>query len=129
MYSGNSGQPPFQGNPAGSPPLHHPIPQHPIPPFRSPPPDQQQRSFGSQNQGYAPSQNIYAPATGNQAQAQGGQGGQGTFGTYGNFLNDPSAQIGIEVGRNALNYGQEYLGKNVSMIWTVINQNTSYANF
>lgn len=114
MYSSNSGQAPFQGNPAGSPPLHHPIPQHPIPPFRSPPPaDQQQRSFGSQNQGYAPSQNVYAPVTGSQGQAQ---GGQGAFGAYGNFLSDPSAQIGIEVGRNALNYGQEYLGKNVSIV-------------
>lgn len=39
------------------------------------------------------------------------------FGGFQQYLNDPNAQIGLTVGRNALNYGQEYLGKNVSLIF------------
>lgn len=33
---------------------------------------------------------------------------------YSNLFSDPNAQIGIEVGRNALNYGQQYIGRNLN---------------
>lgn len=102
-------------NTPNSPPLHHPIPQHPIPPFRSPPPAEGFQSVGNVNQ----QSNPYIPqdvgTTDNGSQPSGMMfSGAGT--SYTNFLSDPSAQIGIEVGRNALNYGQEYIGKNVSII-------------
>ncbi|ANB14915.1 hypothetical protein AWJ20_2530 [Sugiyamaella lignohabitans] len=121
-----------------SPPLHHPVPQHPIPPFRSPPPAEMSGNpyipQGNQGPGPVPGQaqshggwsgqhqapqhhpgGQYQPS-GNMYQPQQPQN-QGSFGTgapYANIFNDPSAQIGIEVGRNALNYGQEYIGRNVS---------------
>ena len=88
-----------------SPPLHHPVPQHPIPPFRSPPlVDRTQQA-----------QNQYAP-TGSQTS---GAYGLNINSSYSNIFNDPSAQIGIEVGRNALNYGQEYIGKNINQYVSV----------
>lgn len=135
MYS-NQGNPPYGdgqgGGGVGSPPLHHPIPQHPIPPFRSPPPAEgyQRQQSGQQQQPQG--SNPYAPppeaaaAAGNANSSipptAGAAGGGGFTGAYPNLFNDPSAQIGIEVGRNALNYGQEYIGKN-------INQYVSFSAF
>lgn len=117
MYGGGNQQRGSQYSSAtpSSPPLHHPVPQHPIPPFRSPPPATASSSA-----------NRYAPpatqAAGGQWQEQqtGGQsfGGAGIpgLGGYQNIFSDPSTQLGIEVGRNALNYGQEYIGKSVSLL-------------
>jgi hypothetical protein len=116
-----SGQIPQGADAAGSPPLHHPVPQHPIPPFRSPPPvEGPQIGGGGQRQGANP----YIPQ-GNKWEGQPGgtTGGYNmpgpdaqsyqasTFAPYANLFTDPSAQMGIAVG---LNYGQEYLGRNVS---------------
>lgn len=116
MYANQGQQPPYgdSGN-LGSPPLHHPIPQHPIPPFRSPPPvdGYQQQQQQQQQQ----SSNPYAPPQHQQQQQTGVGGFNG--GPYPNIFNDPSAQIGIEVGRNALNYGQEYIGKNINQYVSV----------
>lgn len=123
---------------ARSPPLHHPLPQHPIPNIHSPPnlDEGVASSMHSANTIHNPYQPA-APVSGNM-NTQGGfnsnygpstafssvgavpmpnqQGPAGSgFGGFQQYLNDPSAQIGLTVGRNALNYGQEYLGKNVSI--------------
>lgn len=72
----------------------------------------------------AQSANPYVPQQLNQqghpqAQAQaGGYTGPGAS-MYTNIFQDPSAQLGIEVGRNALNYGQEYIGKNLNQVVSV----------
>lgn len=85
--------------PANSPPLHHPVPQHvsTVPQLRSPPPpvppQAQQSAYG----------NPYQP----QAAANPG------FGAYGGFINDPTAQIGLQVGERAFRHGQEYMEQNV----------------
>ena len=88
---------------AQSPPLHHPVPQHvsTVPQLRSPPPPtssqpQQQGAYGNPYQ---------------QGAAAGGPGN--VFGAYGNFMNDPTAQIGVQLGQNAFKAGQEYLENNV----------------
>ena len=89
--------------PANSPPLHHPVPQHvsTVPQFRSPPPPP-----GSQNGGYG--------YTGGQQQGQQGQpAGYGTP-NFGGFMNDPTAQMGFQVGKTALDAGQQYMEQNVS---------------
>ncbi|TAQ88943.1 hypothetical protein B7494_g2716 [Chlorociboria aeruginascens] len=90
------------GNPAPavSPPLHHPVPQHvsTVPQLRSPPPpvplQQQQSGYG----------NPYQP----QAAAASGNG----FGAYGNFINDPTAQMGLHVGQTAFKHGSELVEQN-----------------
>lgn len=86
--------------PAHSPPLHHPVPQHvsTVPQLRSPPPPVPQGSAGaSSSYGY-----------GQQGQQQYG-GGQPAFN---NFISDPTAQMGFQVGKTALNAGQEYMEQN-----------------
>lgn len=86
---------------AQSPPLHHPVPQHvsTVPQLRSPPPptssQPQQGAYGNPYQQGAP------PGSGN------------VFGGYGNFMNDPAAQIGVQLGQNAFKAGQEYFEHNV----------------
>lgn len=103
MYS------PRRSNEVSSPPLHHPVPQHPIPPFRSPPPN-----VAKANPYVPQAQNQWGQGQ-QQPQQQGpGDQGMGGYGAYSNIFSDPQAQIGIEVGRNALNYGQQYLGKNIN---------------
>lgn len=46
-----------------------------------------------------------------------GQGGAPTYASgnpqFGNFINDPTAQMGFQVGKTALNAGQEYVEQNV----------------
>jgi hypothetical protein len=37
------------------------------------------------------------------------------FGAYGNFMNDPTAQIGVQLGQNAFKAGQEYLEHNACL--------------
>jgi hypothetical protein len=102
-------------NTPNSPPLHHPIPQHPIPAFRSPPPPEGLEQGGKVNR----QANPYVPqdvGTAQTSQQPAGMMFSGAGTSYTNFLSDPSAQLGIEVGRSALTYGQEYIGKNVSIV-------------
>lgn len=100
--------------PAHSPPLHHPVPQHvsTVPQLRSPPPPQPPSQPHS-GYGYGGQQ---------QQQQQGGQGGQGFMGgaggqgghpAFGNFMNDQTAQMGFQIGKSAVNAGQEYMEQNV----------------
>lgn len=90
------GQPP----PPTSPPLHHPVPQHvsTVPQLRSPPPPVSQQQQGAYGNPYQAQQGV---ASGNQ------------FGAYGGFINDPTAQMGFQVGQTALKHGQEYMEQNV----------------
>ncbi|KAL8977552.1 MAG: hypothetical protein Q9177_006614, partial [Variospora cf. flavescens] len=42
-----------------------------------------------------------------------GQPGGGTFAPgFGGFMNDPTAQMGYQIGKTALNTGQEYMEQN-----------------
>ena len=45
---------------------------------------------------------------------QGPQAGGSGFGGYGNFMSDPTAQMGFQVGQTALKHGTEYVEQNVS---------------
>jgi len=92
--------------PAHSPPLHHPVPQHvsTVPQLRSPPPP---ASSQSQHGGYG-----YAP----QSQQQGAMGGNYGHPAFGGFMNDPTAQMGFQVGKSALDAGQQYMEQNVCQI-------------
>ncbi|KAL8687342.1 MAG: hypothetical protein Q9218_006457 [Villophora microphyllina] len=86
--------------PPHSPPLHHPVPQHvsTVPMMRSPPPPQSQ------------SNSNYGSPYGGQA-----GGGGGSFApAFGGFMNDPTAQMGYQVGKTALNAGQEIFEQNVN---------------
>lgn len=90
--------------PAHSPPLHHPVPQHvsTVPMMRSPPPPQ-----GSSNYGGSP----YAGQMGGAQQAQ--QGGGQFPPAFGGFMNDQTAQIGLQMGQKAAMAGQEYMEQSV----------------
>lgn len=96
---------PFAPPPAQSPPLHHPVPQHvsTVPMMRSPPPPAPQQP---QMAGYG---NPYQPSP--------VQGGSGTYNPgFGGFINDPTAQMGFQVGKTAMAAGQEYMEQNVSIV-------------
>lgn len=68
--------------------------------MRSPPPPQSQSNS-----------NYGSPYNG---QIGGGGAGGGTFApAFGGFINDPTAQMGYQVGKTALNAGQEYMEQNV----------------
>lgn len=99
MYRGSFAPPPAQ-----SPPLHHPVPQHvsTVPMMRSPPPPSSQQT---PHAGYGG--NPYQPSP-----AQGGSGGSYAPG-FGGFINDPTAQMGFQVGQHAMKAGQEYMEQNV----------------
>ena len=69
--------------------------------MRSPPPPQSQSNsnYGSPYNGQI---------------GGGGAGGGATFApAFGGFINDPTAQMGYQVGKTALNAGQEYMEQNV----------------
>ncbi|KAL8888024.1 MAG: hypothetical protein Q9205_005803 [Flavoplaca limonia] len=67
--------------------------------MRSPPPPQSQSHS-----------NYGSPYNG-----QVGGGGGGTFApAFGGFINDPTAQMGYQVGKTALNAGQEYMEQNIN---------------
>ncbi|BCR88905.1 protein transporter YIF1 [Aspergillus chevalieri] len=92
---------PFAPPPAQSPPLHHPVPQHvsTVPMMRSPPPPAPQQP---QMAGYG---NPYQPSP--------MQGSSGTYNPgFGGFINDPTAQMGFQVGKTAMAAGQEYMEQN-----------------
>ena len=88
--------------PANSPPLHHPVPQHvsTVPMMRSPPPPQSSSSYTSSPYGGQSSQ----PA----------QGAAGPYAsTLGGFMNDPTTQMGLQLGQGAMKVGQDYIDQNV----------------
>ncbi|KAK0278004.1 Protein transport protein yif1 [Friedmanniomyces endolithicus] len=92
----------YQMPPANSPPLlHHPVPQHisQVPNLRSPPPPTSQNGYDYGGQ---------------QIPQQGpGQGGQaGDMPQFGGFMNDPTAQMGLQMGQSAMKVGQEYVEQN-----------------
>lgn len=122
---------------ARSSPLHHPVSQHSVPSAHSASSSSNAASaynnptVNSIHSQYAPAsatgmmnsqeplRSNFGPTTAfNSMGGASGQNPQGPtgagFGGFQQYLNDPSAQIGLSVGRNALNYGQEYIGKNVS---------------
>ncbi|CAI7564978.1 unnamed protein product [Penicillium viridicatum] len=100
MYRGSFAPPPAQ-----SPPLHHPVPQHvsTVPMMRSPPPP-------------APQQPPSAGYGGNPYQPSPAQGGSGSYAPgapgFGGFMNEPTAQMGFQVGKSAMAAGQEYMENN-----------------
>ncbi|KAF1978102.1 ER to Golgi transport protein-like protein Yif1 [Bimuria novae-zelandiae CBS 107.79] len=89
--------------PAHSPPLHHPVPQHvsTVPQLRSPPPPQPPSQSHS---GYGYAQQHGMPSQ---------QGGYNNIPpAFGGFINDPTAQLGFQMGKSAMNAGQEYVEQN-----------------
>lgn len=91
--------------PANSPPLHHPVPQHvsTVPQLRSPPPPVSQQQSGGY--GYGGQQ---SPPN------QSGAGGSNYMHpAFGGFMNDSTAQMGFQVGKSAVEAGQQYVEQNV----------------
>ena len=93
--------------PAKSPELFHPRPQHisQVPHLRSPPPPVQQQQ--------QPQVNSY----GNPYQsppAQVGAGGNAFSQNFGGFMQDPTAQMGFQVGQHAMKAGQDYMEQSVN---------------
>lgn len=41
------------------------------------------------------------------------QGGYGAQVPFGNFINDPTAQLGLNLSKNAMDAGQQYMEQNV----------------
>jgi protein transport protein YIF1 len=71
--------------------------------MRSPPPpvSQQQQTTNSYGNPYQPQQP--------------GQAATGAFGPgFGGFINDPTAQMGFQVGKGVAKAGQDYVEQNVS---------------
>jgi hypothetical protein len=85
-----------------SPELFHPRPQHisQVPMMRSPPPPASQSASQPQVNSYG---NPY----------QSPPAGGGGFGQNFNFMNDPTAQMGFQVGQHAMKAGQDYVEQNV----------------
>lgn len=70
--------------------------------MRSPPPPVSQQQQASNSYG-----NPYQP--------QDGQGANGAFGPgFGGFINDPTAQMGFQVGKGLALKSQDYVEQNVS---------------
>src|ERR1700753_661714 len=102
-------RPAYSVPPANSPPLHHPVPQHvsTVPQLRSPPlPTAQnaQQQQGGYGYGQPPPQPGQA----------GAQGQDYMHPAFGQFMNDPTAQMGFQMGKSAVMAGQEYVEQNVS---------------
>ncbi|KIW56939.1 hypothetical protein PV05_05551 [Exophiala xenobiotica] len=96
--------------PQKSPELFHPRPQHisQVPMMRSPPPPVSQQASQPQMNSYG---NPYqSPPAGSGAQGGVGPG----FGQSFNFINDPTAQMGFQVGSHAMKAGQEYMEQNLN---------------
>jgi protein transport protein YIF1 len=75
--------------------------------MRSPPPPLSQQQQQQQQQ----TTNSY----GNPYQPQPGHGANGAFGPgFGGFINDPTAQMGFQMGKSVAMAGQEYMEHNVS---------------
>ncbi|ORY81488.1 YIF1-domain-containing protein [Protomyces lactucae-debilis] len=102
----------------GGPTIYAPQPQHPIPPMnmRSPPIEQQQQQ---QPYGASPyTQQAAYNAYGQQQTAPGGGGGMPHGPNAGfpgqEYWNAPAAQMGLQVGQQALSASQAYVNQNVS---------------
>lgn len=91
--------------PANSPPLHHPVPQHvsTVPQLRSPPPP----TSSANSYGYGPS-----PAQGG---AQPGGSNNYMQPAFTGFMNDPTAQLGFQMGKSAVDAGQQYAEQTVRL--------------
>ena len=72
--------------------------------MRSPPPP------ASQNPSQPPLNNYGNPY---QAPPAAGAGSGGGFGPGFNFMNDPTAQMSLQVGQHAMKAGQDYVEQNV----------------
>jgi hypothetical protein len=87
--------------------VHHPIPQHvsTVPQLRSPPPpqppSQPQSGYGYGQQGGG------MPQQGN---------GYNMHPAFGGFMNDPTAQLGFQMGKTAMDAGQQYMEQNVRLL-------------
>jgi hypothetical protein len=88
--------------------VHHPIPQHvsTVPQLRSPPPPQPPSQPQS---GYG-----YGQQGGGMPQQQGG--GYNMHPAFGGFMNDPTAQLGFQMGKTAMDAGQQYMEQNVRVL-------------
>ncbi len=107
-----------------TPPLHHPVPQHPInnlrsPIFTEPAPSQFDASgaeFGVGTAGHVRTSAYQPQAQAPQVQVpmpnQPQLGGQPSNIPYGNFFSDTRSAVGLQVGRNAVLAGQEYVQAN-----------------
>ncbi|KAH9874886.1 hypothetical protein J1614_004373 [Plenodomus biglobosus] len=91
-------------------PVHHPIPQHvsTVPQLRSPPPpqppSQPHSAYGyGQHGGGMPQQ----------------QGGYNTHPSFSGFINDPTAQLGFQMGKSAVDAGQHYVEQNIGRFVSV----------
>lgn len=49
-------------------------------------------------------------------------GGAGGANGFGGFINDPTAQMGLQMGQGALKVGQEYMEQNVSSCDLIVEQ-------
>ncbi|KAF2273338.1 YIF1-domain-containing protein [Westerdykella ornata] len=89
--------------PAHSPPLHHPVPQHvsTVPQLRSPPPPQPP---SQPHAGYGYGQQHAGPSAGG--------GAYSAYPAFGGFMNDPTAQMGFQIGKSAVDAGQQYMEQN-----------------
>ncbi|KAK5243318.1 Protein transport protein yif1, partial [Exophiala xenobiotica] len=98
--------------PQKSPELFHPRPQHisQVPMMRSPPPPVPQQASQPQMNSYG---NPYQSPPAGSGPPQAGGGGPG-FGQSFNFINDPTAQMGFQVGSHAMKAGQEYMEQNLN---------------
>ncbi|KAF2773689.1 YIF1-domain-containing protein [Teratosphaeria nubilosa] len=95
-------RPAYSMPPAQSPPLHHPVPQHvsTVPQLRSPPPPAAQSQTGQYAYGQPP---PAAPGANYMPGAP-----------YMDFMRDPTAQMGMHMGQQAMKVGQEYVEQNIN---------------
>ncbi|EGP88055.1 unnamed protein product [Zymoseptoria tritici ST99CH_1A5] len=93
-------RPAYAVPPANSPPLHHPVPQHvsTVPQLRSPPPPAGSAQGQQGAYGYGPSPGQGAPGDANNYMHP----------AFGGFMNDPTAQMGFQIGKSAVDAGQQY---------------------
>ncbi|TKA22861.1 hypothetical protein B0A50_07761 [Salinomyces thailandicus] len=104
--------------PATSPPLHHPVPQHvsTVPQLRSPPPP-------SYNYGQSPPAGGMPPG----GQPGGAGGGYTPHPAFGGFINDPTTQMGLQMGQSAMKVGSDYVEQNFNR-YVSISQLKHYFN-
>ena len=100
--------------PAQSPELFHPRPQHisQVPHLRSPPPPVPPQSQPQVN-AYGNPYGTQPPPTGNMNTANAGGGFMGGN-QFSGFINDPTAQMGLQVGQHAVAVGQKYIDQNLN---------------
>jgi hypothetical protein len=75
-----------------------------------------------------PSQQPQPSGYGNPYQPSPAQGGSGTYAPgFSGFINDPTAQMGFQVGKTAMAAGQEYMEQNVSRLTKKLLHSSSQA--